>query len=47
VSAQKAQIAAIKAYNQRVRKIGTLQGDIKAGALAAAATSGLKAAQAR
>jgi hypothetical protein len=29
VSAQKAQIAAIKAYNQRVRKIGTLQGDIK------------------
>ena len=30
VSAQKAQIAAIKAYNRRVRKIGTLQGDIKA-----------------
>ena len=30
VSAQKAQIAAIKAYNQRVRRIGTLQGDIKA-----------------
>jgi ABC-type transporter Mla subunit MlaD len=29
VSAQKAQIAAIKAYNQRVRKIGALQGDIK------------------
>jgi hypothetical protein len=29
VSAQKAQIAAIKAYNRRVRKIGTLQGDIK------------------
>jgi hypothetical protein len=24
-----AQIAAIKAHNQRVRKIGTLQGDIK------------------
>jgi len=29
VSAQKAQIAAITAYNHRVRKIGTLQGDIQ------------------
>ena len=29
VSAQKAQIAAIKAYNHRVRAIGTLQGDIQ------------------
>jgi len=29
VSAQKAQIAAIKAYNRRVRAIGTLQGDIQ------------------
>ncbi len=27
--AQKAQIAAIKAYNKRVREIGTLQGAIK------------------
>lgn len=30
LSTQKAQIAAIKAYNGRVRKIGTLQGQIKA-----------------
>jgi hypothetical protein len=29
VSAQKAQIAAITAYNRRVRGIGTLQGDIR------------------
>jgi hypothetical protein len=29
VSAQKAQIAAIKAYNRRVRAIGTLQGEIQ------------------
>ena len=29
ISAQKAQIAAIKAYNRRVRAIGTLQGDIR------------------
>ena len=29
VSAQKAQIAAINAYNHRVRTIGTLQGDIQ------------------
>jgi hypothetical protein len=29
VGAQKAQIAAVKAYNHRVRGIGTLQGDIK------------------
>jgi hypothetical protein len=29
VAAQKAQIAAIKAYNRRVRGIGTLQGDIR------------------
>ncbi len=29
VSAQKAQIAAIKAYNHRVRSIGTVQGDIQ------------------
>jgi hypothetical protein len=29
ISAQKAQITAIKAYNRRVRAIGTLQGDIR------------------
>jgi len=29
ISSQKAQIAAIKAYNRRVRAIGTLQGDIR------------------
>ena len=29
VSAQKAEIAAIKAYNRRVRSIGTLQGEIR------------------
>jgi hypothetical protein len=29
VSAQKAQIAAIRAYNSRVRGIGTLQGKIQ------------------
>jgi hypothetical protein len=29
LSAQKAQIAAIAAYNRRVRRIGTLQGNIR------------------